>query len=144
MSGHTDLGYLLHANARRFRAQFVAALRALDLTAQQAGVLIAMACGEPDAWSPTSVAAAIDADAPTTTGLLSRLERDGWLVSEPHPSDGRSRLFGLTPKAHDVMPQVFAAADGASSAASAELNADEVALLASLLTRMLAPVRGSR
>lgn len=40
-------------------------------------------------------------DRPTVTGLVDRLERDGWAVRQPDLNDRRSYRVFLTPKAQD-------------------------------------------
>ena len=75
--------------------------------------------------TPSQLADAIDTDAPTTSGLLDRLVRDGWVVSTPNPDDGRSRLVVLTERATDVLPSVLRSAGEVSDEAMACLTPDE-------------------
>ncbi|MHB1341697.1 MAG: MarR family winged helix-turn-helix transcriptional regulator [Coriobacteriia bacterium] len=131
-----DVGYLLHRASRHFRVRLARALADLQLTPQQASVLIALATAPTGVRTHKEIAEGVDADLATTTGLLSRLERDGWLASAKNPRDGRSRTYSLTPKANDLMPDVLARAAGASAEASASLTPPEIATLTRLLIRL--------
>ncbi len=137
MSGHTtDLGYLLNKAARLLRLKLSDALTETGLTPQQAAVLIAVSTGKEGRLTPRAIAESIDTDAATTTGLLDRLKRDGWLSSEPNPKDGRSRLVGVTEKAEAWLPQIVNAARSVSREATSCLSADEVDALTQLLTKL--------
>jgi len=83
--------------------------------------------------TPSQLAEAIDMDAPTASGLLDRLTRDGWIVSAPNPGDGRSHLVALTDKGADVLPLVLRSAGEVSEAATACLSDEEAQELQRLL-----------
>lgn len=134
-----DIGYLVNRAARHLRASFGRALAGTGLRPQQAAVLVAIARHPDAAMTPTAIGDAIDADAATTSGLIDRLVRDGWLVSSPNPADGRSRLLTLTGKAHDALPAVLSVARRVSADATATLSPAELETLASLLRRVGEP-----
>lgn len=103
---HDDIGYLLNRVTRRFRLRFAEELHPLGLTPQQAAALLALG-SSPDGWlTPGALAGTIDADEATTTGLIQRLERDGWVTVHPNPADGRSRIVRYTPRAEATMPEL--------------------------------------
>lgn len=135
-SGVTDIGYLLNKVTRQFRLRLADALADTGLTPQQAAVLMAIARSVDARATPRVIAESIDTDQATTSGLLERLARDGWVLAEPNPQDGRSRLIGLTAQAEGALPQVLAAADSVSSDATACLSAAEVETLGDLLGRL--------
>ena len=137
MSTLNDLGYLLQQAAKQYRARFAVELRPHNLTTQQAAVLMALAASPDRSLAPGSVADLIGADPATTTGLLQRLERDGWLSSVANPGDGRSRLLSLTPIAEQTVPWLEKTAEGVSARAGEVLSADELGELASLLRRLV-------
>lgn len=112
------------------------ALTETGLTPQQAAVLLAIARNTGKSLTPSAVAEAIETDAATTSGLLDRLVRGGWLASQPNPNDGRSRLFMLTERAEQILPAVMTAAQGVSSASTSALSAEELKTLISLLQRL--------
>jgi DNA-binding MarR family transcriptional regulator len=131
-----DLGFLLNEATRCLRLRLAGALTGVGLTPPQAAVLMAVGRSPGGRLTPRAIAAAIGSDQATTSGLLDRLTRGGWLVSEPHPEDRRSHLLGLTAKASDTLPVVLRTADAVSSAATACLSGAEVATLRGLLHRL--------
>jgi len=131
-----DIGYLLNKAARQFRLGFAARLAASGLRPQQAAALMAIGRSPEGSLTPSQLAEAIDMDAPTASGLLDRLVRDGWVASMPNPEDGRSRLVALTDKGADVLPSVLRSAGEVSEAATLCLTADEARELQRLLKRL--------
>lgn len=138
MSEQIDLGYLLQQAAKLYRVRFAEALRPLELTPQQAAVLMCLASAPNQVLTPRAVSDAVGSDFATTTGTLQRLERDGWLVSSPNPDDGRSRLVRLTPVALRSLPSITDAAAHVSASAGEILTDDERDTLTSLLHRLVA------
>lgn len=135
-AAHADLGYLLHRGAKLFRTGLSVPLAEFGITPAQAAVLMALGrAGTP--MPHKALAEAIDADPATTSGLLSRLERDGWLRSSPNPSDGRSRIFELTDQGAAILPRVLGIAAATSRETAAPLTADESAALAQLLGKLV-------
>ncbi|MHB9003354.1 MAG: MarR family winged helix-turn-helix transcriptional regulator [Coriobacteriia bacterium] len=139
MNRPPDIGYLLNKATRLLRLQLAEALSDSGLTPQQTAVIMAIAHSEAGHLTPSAIAASIDTDQATTSGLLERLTRDGWLHSTPNPDDGRSRLIGLTAKANSALPQLLEAADRVSAQATTCLSAQEIATLSTLLERLCAP-----
>jgi DNA-binding MarR family transcriptional regulator len=137
VSAPDDLGYLLQQAAKQYRTRFAIELRPQNLTTQQAAVLMALAATPDRALAPSAVAEVIGADPATTTGLLQRLERDGWLSSVSNPGDGRSRLVSLTPTAEQTVPSLMEIAEGVSARAGDALSARELDTLVSLLARLV-------
>jgi MarR family transcriptional regulator for hemolysin len=82
---------------------------------------------------PSGVAERLGVDRPTLSGVLARLERDGWLLSEPNPDDGRSRLLLLTPRSESALPELRAASDRVSARALRGLGPEDVRRLAGML-----------
>lgn len=138
----TDVGYLLNKATRHLRLRLAEALADTGLTPQQAAVLLAIGRSVDGRLTPRTIAESVDTDQATTSGLLERLTRDGWLRSEPHPDDGRSRLVGLSEKAERALPAVLGAADHVSREATAALSVDEVRKLRELLGRLYSDVAG--
>jgi DNA-binding MarR family transcriptional regulator len=137
VTDQSDLGYLLQQAAKQYRTRFADELRAHCLTPQQAAVLMAVSSSPNSALAPGSVAEAIGADFATTTGLLQRLERGGWLASSPNPEDGRSRLVSLTPASEQAVPALRTIAEGVSARAHDVLAEEELDVLVSLLQRLI-------
>lgn len=132
----SDIGYLLNKATRQFRLGFAGRLADIGLRPQQAAALMAIDRSAERRLTPSQLADAIDIDGPTASGLLVRLERDGWTESVPNQSDGRSRLIVLTDKAAQVLPSVFSAASNVSNEAMACLTSDEAQTLEVLLSKL--------
>ncbi|MEJ5349508.1 MAG: MarR family transcriptional regulator [Desulfosoma sp.] len=60
-----------------------------------------MALYEEEGATLSTLAEKTHLDRPTVTGLVDRLERDGWAARKPDPNDRRSSRVFLTPKAQD-------------------------------------------
>lgn len=131
-----DIGYLLNRATRQFRLGFASRLVEVGLRPQQAAALMAISRSAGGRLTPSQLADAIDADAPTTSGLLDRLARDGWVASGPNPDDGRSRIVVLTEKATGVLPAVFQSAGAVSAEATACFTPEEARTLELLLSRI--------
>ncbi len=59
-------------------------------------------------WRVTELAAASDIPASTLTGILDRLERQGWIKRTPDPGDRRSVLVEGTPELKEFLAGFFA------------------------------------
>lgn len=59
--------------------------------------------GECGPRTPAELAEAAGVTRATMTGLIDTLERDGFVVREPDPSDRRMLLVNLTPKAEEFL-----------------------------------------
>jgi len=132
----SDIGYLLNRATRQFRLRFANRLAEMGLRPQQAAALMAIGRSAEGRLTPSQLADAIDMDAPTVSGLLDRLMRDGWIASTPNPDDGRSRLVGLTAKAADALPEVLRSAGEVSDEAIGCFTPDEARAFELLLTRL--------
>ena len=126
-------GALLNQVARALKTVLEAQLAPLDLTAQQAALLMTAGHGS---GRPAQVAAQIGTDTAGMTRLLDRLERKGLVRRQPHPADrrsvvievtaeGRAHLPGLPPIFGKVTRQLF---DG--------FTATELEALTAMLRRM--------
>lgn len=132
----SDIGFLLNRATRQFRLRFASSLGAVGLRPQQAAALMALGRSSDGRLTPRQLADAIDMDAPTTSGLLDRLERDGWVATLPNPDDGRSRFLSLTKKAEEALPSVLQSAAAVSDEATSCLTADEAQELERLLQKL--------
>lgn len=54
---------------------------------------------EEEGMLPSQLAEKTAQDRATTTGLIDRLERDGWIERHPDPNDRRALHIHLSPKA---------------------------------------------
>lgn len=129
-----DIGFLTHRATRLLRQRMNVAVAQLGLTAQQAAVLLALS-GLDDA-TPSTLADALGIDRPTMTGVVRRLERDGWVRQSPHPTDGRARIVTPTDRTLHALPDIAGASAAVSADALKGFSEPERRLLLGLLTRM--------
>lgn len=61
----------------------------------------------------------------TMANTLNRMERDGLIIREDHPTDGRAKVIYLTRKAHDVRDEAYAAATAINERALSDLTEEE-------------------
>jgi DNA-binding MarR family transcriptional regulator len=101
-------GFLFRC-AHQFAVAIVAEhLTPLNLTSVQFAVLVAI--NDVPGLDATRLAALVDYDRPTLTGVIDRLEAKGLVMRQPDPNDRRARLLFLTPEGRKTL----AAADRAA------------------------------
>lgn len=90
-----QLASLSRSMARHYRER----IAPYGLTQAQFFMLVALY--EEEGPSLSALAEKTHLDRPTVTGLVDRLERDGWVERRADPNDRRSFRIFLTVKAHD-------------------------------------------
>jgi DNA-binding MarR family transcriptional regulator len=101
-------GYLLRC-AHQYAVAIVAEhLTPLNLTSVQFATLVAL--NENPGLDATRLAAMINFDRPTLTGVLDRLEAKDLLVRMPDPQDRRARLLYLTEQGQQMLAEADKAA----------------------------------
>jgi DNA-binding MarR family transcriptional regulator len=83
------------------------------------------------------IADAASIDAPAATVAINDLEKRGFVVRTPHPTNGRMKVVSLTAKGREIVAKEAAVAEHAP-AAIAQLSADELRVLARVVD-LLAP-----
>jgi MarR family transcriptional regulator, organic hydroperoxide resistance regulator len=89
--------FQLGAVSRKITRYYKERIAPLGLTHGQFFMLVALL--DEDGALPSHLADKTAMDRPTTTGLLDRLERDGWIERRLDVSDRRTLRVHLTPKA---------------------------------------------
>lgn len=97
--------FQLGAISRKITRYYKERLAPLGLTHGQFFMLVALF--EEDGALPSRLAEKTALDRPTTTGLLDRLERDGWVERRLDPSDRRTLRVHLTPRALEDRPKIL-------------------------------------
>jgi len=101
-------GYLLRC-AHQFAVAVVAEhLTPLNLTSVQFATLVAV--NDVPGLDATRLAALVNYDRPTLTGVIDRLEAKGLLTRQPDPADRRARLLFLTPEGRKALAEADRAA----------------------------------
>ena len=126
--------------ARGFARVGDARLREVGFATAQLPVLTALKDGAKRSQSELARWAKVEQ--PTMAQLLSRMERDGVILREPDPNDGRSSLVSLTEAARTRLPAARAILEHGNRAAMRELSDEEVDTLVGLLRRVLVNVEG--
>lgn len=70
---------------------------------------------------------------PTMANTVRRMERDGLVVREPHPTDGRKQLIRLTDRARELEDALTQAARRVNARACRDLTEDGAAALVDAL-----------
>lgn len=104
--GRDNIGYLLNKAAWTMRRQLSQAVEPHGLTAAQWSVLRDVAEQEKRPpqereVTPAHIAARLEQDRATLSGILDRLRKRGWITLQPRPEDRRSVKVELTAEAAD-------------------------------------------
>ncbi len=102
---NNDVGYLIKLISDKMRAQGDAVLKECDLTFSQARILSYLHRYGPES-TQKEIESYLDVAHPTVVGLVSRLEKNGFVECHHDPSDRRNKLVHLTPKAHEIKSKV--------------------------------------
>ena len=86
--------------------------------------------------SPTALARRAGLHPATLTGILDRLERGGWVVREPVPSDRRSVVVRAVPDRTAELLSLYSGMNGSLGKILAGYRQDELELIADFLRRI--------
>lgn len=105
-----------------------------EITFRQWEVLAWLAmCGD---LSQGALAEKLNVEAPTLTGILSRMERDGWLERTARPDDKRCKKLHATEKAESVWTNTVECCLRVRARATAGFSDDELKQLKSFCERI--------
>jgi DNA-binding MarR family transcriptional regulator len=96
----TSLGYFLTKARNVLVARTDLALKPLDLTAQQIGVLLSLASGR--ARTPLELSREMSYDSGSMTRMLDRLEKKGFIIRARSDADRRVVEVSLTERGRDA------------------------------------------
>jgi MarR family transcriptional regulator for hemolysin len=128
------LGFVIHDVARMMRWDFDRRAGTVGLTRSQWSVLVHLF--RADGIQQKELAELLDITAITLTGLLDRLERDGWVERRADPADRRAKRVYLTQKVAPVMKELRAVGREVRKAALAGLSESEQQTLMELLLKV--------
>jgi MarR family transcriptional regulator for hemolysin len=134
VSQHDTLGFLVHDVARMLRWHFDRRAQEIGLTRSQCQVLALL--WREEGLQQKALAEQMDVTAITLTGLLDRLERDGWVVRKYDPEDRRAKRVFMTPKVEPVMDNIRKLGREVRLQAVKGLNKEEQEQLLELLVRV--------
>lgn len=100
-----EIGYILHKAAMVSKNNYSNQLNVLGITPGQFTVLKEIYYHNENTTelglAPACIADRLECDRPTISGIIDRLEAQGWIVRLQHPDDKRSFLIQVTDKAKD-------------------------------------------
>jgi DNA-binding MarR family transcriptional regulator len=126
--------FQLGAVARKITRYYKDRVASMGLTHGQFFMLVALF--DEDGLLPSQLADKTALDRPTITGLLDRLERDGWIERCPEPSDRRVLRVHLTSRAMQEREAVLAIFEETNGQFLARFSPEEWALFQSFLERL--------
>jgi DNA-binding MarR family transcriptional regulator len=129
-----SLGFVIHDVARMLRWEFDRRAQTIGLTRSQWSVLAFLL--REDGVQQQRLAELMELTPITMTGLLDRLERDGWVERRPDPADRRAKRIFLTKKVLPVMKKLKALGKEVRQFAVEGLSEAEQQTLISLLLRV--------
>jgi DNA-binding MarR family transcriptional regulator len=94
-------GGLLHEVAKLLKRRFEEEVRVYNVTLPQFRVLAQIALGQDS--SQKALAASIDVDPMTMSGILDRLEKRGLINRIPDPGDSRAKLAAVTEEGAEIV-----------------------------------------
>lgn len=130
------IGFVVHDVARMMRWEFDRRASDLKLTRSQWSVLAHLL--RNDGIQQRDLAEQMDITAITLTGLLDRMERDGWVERRADPVDRRAKRVYLTEKVAPVTKELRALAREVRKTALQGLSEAEQQTLMNLLQRVRA------
>jgi MarR family transcriptional regulator for hemolysin len=128
------IGFVVHDVARMMRWQFDRRASSLKLTRSQWSVLAHLL--RTEGIQQKELAEQMDITAITLTGLLDRMEREGWVERRADPGDRRAKRIYLTEKVAPVTKELRSLAREVRKTALQGLSEAEQQQLMSLLVKV--------
>lgn len=106
-----DIGYILHKVSMLAKNNFSNMLNAIGITTGQFDVLKDIYYYQKNnvnalGLSPACIASRLECDRPTISGVIDRLESQGWVERLDNPDDRRSVLIKVTDKAINKLEEL--------------------------------------
>lgn len=136
-----SVGYLTNQLARIFARELARAIQPIGLAPAQFLVLTRLCSGPP--LTQRALAEAADVDQATMAGTLTRMDRDGLILRQPNPNDGRSQLIAPSDRARTLFKQATTEATGVNRRALSTLTTEEQEVFIALLRKMIGGFGGS-
>ena len=119
-----------------------ATLASMDLTASQ-GHILAFIAHSPAPPCPKDMEEAFHLTHPTVSGLLSRLEKKGFILIEPDPADRRCKRVRLDAKGRESLSKMEATITSNEAKLVQDFTEEEKALFADFLSRAITNLGGN-
>ncbi len=136
-----DLGYILHRAAMTVKCNFTNKLNEIGITPSQFRVLKEIYSHQvksTDAGlAPGCIAERLEFDRPTVSGILERLESQGWVERQRNSSDRRSCLMCVTEKSIENLNELEEILSVNNSKILKGFTEDEIHAFKSYLLRVI-------
>ena len=119
-----------------------ATLASMDLTASQ-GHILAFIAHSPAPPCPKDMEEAFHLTHPTVSGLLSRLEKKGFICIDPDPADRRCKRVRLDAKGRESLSKMEATITSNEAKLVKDFTEEEKALFADFLSRAITNLGGN-
>ena len=131
----SSLGYWITITSHHYQQQLDRELAPFEITFRQFQVVGWLVLAGP--LTPAELARRLMVERPTLTGLLDRMEREGWVRRKNCDVDGRKRRVELQPDASSVWSQIVGCLQRVRLKAVQGLTRDEQETLTTLLQKVL-------
>ena len=135
-ANNDTLGFIIHDVARMMRWNFERRADEYNLTRSQWSVLVLLS--RENGAQQKRLADIIGVTAITMTGLVDRLERDGWVERRQDLQDRRAKQVFLTNKVEPLIEKIKLVGKEVRNSALKDISASEEQQLTDLLRRMRA------
>ncbi len=137
MLEHDDeasVGCWITSTAHSLRRSLSTELARANITLRQWEVLASIAFDDDP--SQAEIADRLGIEPPTVAGVLSRMERDGWLERFCCPDDRRKKRLRATPKAEEIWGQLSECCQRVRERATANISTEELRVFKSVCERL--------
>ncbi|OLS40043.1 MarR family winged helix-turn-helix transcriptional regulator [Bacillus sp. MRMR6] len=136
-----NIGYLLMKVSKDLRYALTEELKVFNLTASQWAVLKRLEMEEEHNSSlllrtAVEIAAKLDFDKPTMSGIVNRLVEKGMIKKERHPVDKRVFILSLSSEAKSLIPTLESASNRVMNESLVHFSIEEKELFLTLLTKL--------
>ncbi len=130
-----SVGYLINHLARLFARGLTARIKPLGLSTGVFPALLEL--WESDGLTQSQLVQRLDIEQATMAGTLARMERDGLVLRQRDPDDGRVQRIWLTPHARSLQQPATQAALDENAEALSGLTPEEREQFVALMTKIL-------
>ena len=131
----SDLHWLLHRAAQRFREAMDAAVQEHGVGSMRAYLVLSALIRQPGR-TQLSLGAALGLDKTTLTAVLDRLERQELIIRRPDPADRRVRIPEITEAGRTAQGEIEPAVRAVECELVGMLSGPEQVILRSMLERL--------
>lgn len=142
MNQHTDnLSHLLNNTSRALKWQLNRKLEGYNLTSVQWNVLNDLHIFKVEDKFKFATSAAIaqrlNIDRPTMSGVVNRLIKNGWIITEENQEDKRSQIIILTDKTNQLISHLETLSDDIIAKALKGFTEEDISVLKDMLYRIV-------